>query len=49
MRTESWNRLPIIRMTNISILPGNLRYEDLIADTDDDHSDGDEPLLVHRR
>src|SRR6266481_646110 len=35
MRTESWNRLPIIRMTNISILPGTWRYEDLIADTDD--------------
>jgi len=35
MRTESWNRLPIIRMTNISILPGAWRYEDLIADTDD--------------
>src|ERR1700719_1951688 len=35
MRTESWNRLPIIRMTNISILPGTWSYEDLIADTDD--------------
>jgi len=35
MRTESWNRLPIIRMTNISILPGTWRYEDLLADTDD--------------
>src|ERR1019366_1400952 len=35
MRTESWNRLPIIRMTNISILPGTWRYDDLIADTDD--------------
>jgi hypothetical protein len=35
MRTESWNRLPIIRMTNISILPGAWRFEDLIADTDD--------------
>src|SRR6266404_1617931 len=35
MRTESWNRLPIIRMTNISILPGTWRYEDLVADTDD--------------
>jgi TldD protein len=35
MRTESWNRLPIIRMTNISILPGEWKYEDLIADTDD--------------
>lgn len=35
MRTESWNRLPIIRMTNISLLPGSWDYEDLIADTDD--------------
>ncbi len=35
MRTESWNRLPIIRMTNISLLPGTWKYDDLIADTDD--------------
>jgi TldD protein len=35
MRTESWNRLPIIRMTNISINPGTWKYGDLIADTDD--------------
>jgi TldD protein len=35
MRTESWNRLPIIRMTNISLLPGTWKEEDLIADTDD--------------
>ena len=35
MRTESWNRLPIIRMTNISIHPGEWKFEDLIADTED--------------
>jgi TldD protein len=35
MRTESWNRLPIIRMTNISLLPGSGTLDDLIADTDD--------------
>ena len=35
MRTESWNRLPIIRMTNISLLPGAWKEEDLTADTDD--------------
>jgi len=35
MRTESWNRLPIIRMTNISLLPGSWTLDDLIADTDD--------------
>jgi TldD protein len=35
MRTESWNRLPIIRMTNISLLPGTWAFDDLVADTDD--------------
>ena len=35
MRAENWNRLPIIRMTNISLLPGTWNYQDLIADTDD--------------
>jgi TldD protein len=35
MRAESWNRLPIIRMTNISLQPGTWSPDDLIADTDD--------------
>jgi TldD protein len=35
MRTESWNRLPIIRMTNVSLLPGTWSLDNLIADTDD--------------
>jgi TldD protein len=35
MRTESWNRLPIIRMTNISLNPGTWDFENLISDTDD--------------
>ncbi len=35
MRTESWNRLPIIRMTNISLLPGTWSFDDLVSDTDD--------------
>jgi len=36
LRAEGWNRLPIIRMTNISILPGEkpLDLEQLIASTD---------------
>src|SRR5437016_5439117 len=35
LRAEGWNRLPIIRMTNISILPGEkpLTREQLIAST----------------
>ncbi len=35
MRAENWNRLPIIRMTNVSLHPGTWKYDDLIADTDD--------------
>jgi len=37
LRAEGWNRLPIIRMTNVSILPGDkpLTREQLIAGTDD--------------
>jgi len=37
MRAEGWNRIPLIRMTNISILPGEkpLTFEQLVADTDD--------------
>jgi TldD protein len=36
MRAEGWNRLPMIRMTNVSILPGEkpLSLEQLIASTD---------------
>jgi TldD protein len=36
LRAEGWNRLPMIRMTNVSILPGDqpLTREQLIADTD---------------
>ncbi len=36
LRAESWNRLPMIRMTNVSILPGEkpLTLEQLIASTD---------------
>jgi TldD protein len=37
LRAEGWNRLPIIRMTNVSILPGKtpLTREQLISGTDD--------------
>ena len=37
MRAEGWNRLPLIRMTNISLLPGEkpMSFNDLISSTDD--------------
>jgi TldD protein len=34
MRADGWNRIPLIRMTNINLDPGPWRLEDLIADTD---------------
>jgi TldD protein len=35
MRAEGWNRIPLIRMTNVSLMPGRWRLEDLIGDTED--------------
>jgi TldD protein len=34
MRADGWNRIPLIRMTNINLEPGDRRLDDLIADTD---------------
>ena len=35
MRADSWSRIPLIRMTNINLEPGEWEYEDLIKDTKD--------------
>ncbi len=35
MRADGWNRIPLIRMTNINLEPGEWRLEDLIAGTED--------------
>ncbi len=35
MRASSWNRIPLIRMTNVSLEPGDWTLDDLIADTED--------------
>jgi TldD protein len=35
MRASGWNRIPLIRMTNINLEPGNWAFADLVADTDD--------------
>ncbi len=35
MRAASWNRIPLIRMTNVSLEPGSWDLDALIADTDD--------------
>lgn len=35
MRASGWNRLPLVRMPNVSLEPGSWSLADLIADTDD--------------
>ncbi len=35
MRADSWAHLPLIRMTNVSLEPGDWTFDDLIADTDE--------------
>jgi TldD protein len=35
MRADGWNRIPLIRMTNINLEPGTWEFDDMIADTDD--------------
>jgi len=34
MRADGWNRIPLIRMTNVNLEPGEWAFDDLIADTD---------------
>lgn len=34
-RASSWGRIPLVRMTNLSIEPGTWSFDDLLADTDD--------------
>ncbi|MFI5266259.1 MAG: TldD/PmbA family protein [Chloroflexota bacterium] len=35
MRADGWNRIPLIRMTNVNLEPGTWTLDNLIADTDD--------------
>jgi TldD protein len=35
MRASGWNRIPIIRMVNVSLEAGSWKFSDLVADTDD--------------
>ncbi len=35
MRADGWNRIPLIRMTNINLEPGEWTLEGMIADTED--------------
>ena len=35
MRADGWNRMPLIRMTNLHLDPGEGSFDDLLADVDD--------------
>jgi TldD protein len=35
VRADGWNRLPMVRMTNVGLLPGDSSLDDMIAATDD--------------
>jgi TldD protein len=35
MRADGWDRIPLIRMTNINLMPGDWTLDELIADTQD--------------
>ena len=35
MRASSWSRIPLVRMTNVSLLPGESSLDEMIAGTDD--------------
>ncbi|MHB8892185.1 MAG: TldD/PmbA family protein [Candidatus Limnocylindrales bacterium] len=36
MRADGWNRIPLIRMTNVNLLPKpGMSFEEIVADTDD--------------
>ena len=51
LRAEGWNRLPMIRMTNISLLAGRKAAEPRATDRlhRSRHPDADQPLVVDRR
>jgi TldD protein len=35
MRASGWNRIPLVRMTNVNLEPGEWTLDDLVADTDE--------------
>ena len=35
MRASGWDRIPLVRMTNVNLEPGKWTFDDLVADTDD--------------
>ena len=50
MRADGFNRLPLIRMTNVNLLPQpGMSLDEIVADTDDGLLPRVQPQLEHRR
>jgi hypothetical protein len=49
VRGDGYNRLPMVRMTNVGLLPGDSSLEEMIAATDDGDPRRHEPVVVDRR
>jgi TldD protein len=35
MRADSWGNIPIVRITNVNLAPGNRSFDDIISSVDD--------------
>ena len=49
MRADGWSRMPLVRMTNLHLEPGDATLEELIAGVERGHLPRDEQELVDRR
>ena len=49
MRASGWNRPPIIRMTNVGLMPGTWTLDDMIAKHGRRRLHGNQPLVVDRQ
>ena len=49
MRADGWQRMPLVRMTNLHLEPGSGTVEELISEVRRWAVPGDEPQLVDRR
>ncbi len=49
MRADGWENMPLVRMTCINLLPGDISLQDLIADTEDGIYMATNTKFLHRR
>jgi TldD protein len=49
VRADGFNRMPMVRMTNVGLLPGDSSLDEIVARDQARRADGDQPVLVDRR